>query len=155
MDEREERNERLEAIIAETGALFHAGQLNCAEAALRILSAYWGLEGDFQPRIATAFGGGVCGSQGLCGALTGALMAVGLKIGRRHPGGDKLPAYQEGRALLNWFEGQKGTVCCRDLTGMDTSTPEAQALFRAPGGAHETVCERIVPEICRHLADKL
>ena len=149
----EERDERLEAIIAEIVPQFHAGKLNCAEAALGILSRYWecGAE-ECWPRVATCFGGGICGTQGPCGALTGALMAIGLKKGRRAPGEDKQPANQAGKALMDWLTAEKGSCLCRDLTGMDLSAPGAQQAFRAPGGAHERVCEALVPEICRHLA---
>ena len=56
------------------------------------------------------------------------------------------------KALMDWLTAEKGSCLCRDLTGMDLSAPGAQQAFRAPGGAHERVCEALVPEICRHLA---
>ena len=42
----------------------------------------------------------------------------------------------------------------RALTGIDFSDPDQNAAFRAPGGAHEAVCERLVAEVCRHLAEE-
>lgn len=148
-------NERLETILSENLELFRAQKLNCAEAVLCTMLKLWGEEGGFAPRIAMAFGGGVCGRQGLCGALTGGLMAVGMKLGRRRPGDDKAPANQAGKALLAWAEGEYPSLDCRALTGVDFSDSEDNARFRAPGGAHETVCERLVAQVVRRLAETL
>jgi C_GCAxxG_C_C family probable redox protein len=148
-------DERLEAILSETLDLFRAQKLNCAESVLCSLLKYWGEDGDFAPRIATAFGGGICGRQGICGALTGGLMAVGIKLGRRQPGDDKAPANQAGKALIAWAEGEIPSLDCRTLTGADFSNPEESARFRAPGGAHEAVCERLVAQVVRRLAQTL
>jgi C_GCAxxG_C_C family probable redox protein len=97
-------DERLEAILSENLDLFGAGKINCAEAVLMTLCRYYGEDGDFAPRIATAFGAGFSGRQELCGALSGGLMAVGLRLGRRKPGDDKAGAYGAGKALLKWAE---------------------------------------------------
>jgi len=147
-------NQRLESILGENLALFRGQKLNCAEAVLLTLAQYRGEAGDFAPRIATAFGGGVCGRQGLCGALTGGLMAIGLELGRKQPGDDKAPANQAGKALLAWAGERFSALECRALTGVDFSDPDQNAAFRAPGGAHEAVCERLVAEVCRHLAEE-
>ena len=147
--------ERLDAILSEYLDLFRAGKLNCAEAVLMTLSRFLGEDGDYAPRIATAFGGGVCGRQGLCGALTGGLMAVGLRHGRKKPGDDKSPANDAGKALLKWAEERYPSLDCRILTGADFSDPLQSARFREKGGAHETVCERLVAEVCRHLSENL
>lgn len=148
-------DERLEAILSENLELFRAQKLNCAEAVLCSLLKHWGEEGGFAPRVATAFGGGICGRQGMCGALTGGLMAVGVKLGRRQPGDDKAPANQAGKALIAWAEGEFPALDCRALTGVDFSNPGEIARFRAPGGAHEAVCERLVARVARRLAETL
>lgn len=148
-------DEQLDAILSQNLDQFRAGKLNCAEAVLLTMSRLLGEESDFAPRIATAFGGGVCGRQGLCGALTGGLMAVGLRHGRRKPGDDKAPANDAGNALIKWAEEHFQSLDCRALTGVDFSDPVQSAHFREKGGAHETVCERLVSEICLHLSENL
>ncbi len=122
---------RLESILEEHLSLFRGGKLNCAEAVLMVMAWHRGEEGDFAPRIATAFGGGVCASQGLCGAITGGLMAVGLALGRARPGDDKAPANQAGKALLRWADETFSSLECRALTGVDFSDPDQNARFRA------------------------
>ena len=148
-------DDRLSIILSENLALFRGGKLNCAETVLVSLSQYFGEAGDFAPRIATAFGGGVCGRQGICGAVTGGLMAIGLRLGRKNPGDDKAPANDAGKALIKWVEESFPSLDCLTLTGADFSDPEQSARFRAPGGTHDTVCVRLVEEIVRRLAETL
>lgn len=148
-------DDRLSIILEENLALFRGQKLNCAETVLYTLTRYWGEDGDFAPRIATAFGGGICGRQGLCGALTGALMVIGLRLGRRVPGDDKAPANQAGKAFLQWAEVEFPSLECRTLTSVDFSDPAQNARFREPGGAHEAVCERLVARVSRYLAETL
>jgi C_GCAxxG_C_C family probable redox protein len=146
---------RLEDILSENLELFRGQKLNCAEAVLCSMMQFWGEDGDFAPRIATAFGGGICGRQGLCGALTGGLMAIGLKLGRRQPGDDKAPANQAGKAFLTWAGDSLPSLECRALTGVDFSDAAENARFRAPDGPHEKVCERLVAQVVRRLAETL
>jgi C_GCAxxG_C_C family probable redox protein len=148
-------DDKLSAILDENLELFRGGKLNCAEAVLLTLSTYFGENGDFAPRIATAFGGGICSSQSICGALTGGLMAIGVRLGRKNPGGDKAPANDAGKAFLKWAEENFSSLECRALTGVNFSDPADNARFRAPGGAHEVVCERLVKEVSRHLAETI
>ena len=82
-------------------------------------------------------------------------MAVGLKLGRRAPGDDKAPANQAGKALIAWAEGEFPSLDCRVLTGADFTNPDESARFRAPGGVHEAVCERLVARVVRRLAESL
>ncbi|NLG24626.1 MAG: C_GCAxxG_C_C family protein, partial [Clostridiales bacterium] len=90
---------------------FHHQKLNCAEVVLLTAGEILGVCGAFCPRIATPFGGGMAGTQHTCGALSGALMVVGLMKGRE-PGGDKAPAYDAGKDLLKWFEARFGSCAC-------------------------------------------
>lgn len=142
-------NERLEQILTELDRDFGDGKVNCAEAVLLGLCRYFGWASDCVPRIATPFGGGMGGAQHTCGALTGGLMALGLRYGRE-VGGDKQPSYQRAKELVAWFEQECGALDCRTLVG-DIADPA----FRQPGGKHDTVCKQVVPAVCRHLAAEM
>ena len=77
------------------------------------------------PKIAAAFGGGIgrCGS--VCGALTGGVMAIGIKYGTNDPSAEKrLRAYELARRAYRRFEKRHGSVLCRELIGYDLSDPE-------------------------------
>ncbi len=98
-----------------------------------------GIEQGVIPGIATAFGGGMGGTGSVCGALAGAVMAIGLRHGRRDPAERDAKAYALTQELRRRFEAAMGHVDCRDLTGMDLSTREGVKRFYAsdvPG----TVC---------------
>ena len=88
------------------------------------------MQGELQ-RLATPFGGGVARRGMLCGALSGALMALGLHLGRSVPGDDeaKARAYAAGEALLAAVEARFGSIQCRVLTGLDSRDPARPDAF--------------------------
>jgi C_GCAxxG_C_C family probable redox protein len=90
-----------------------------------------GLENDLVPRVATAFGGGIGGTGSVCGALVGAVMAIGLKYGRRDAAERDAQAYALTQQVRRRFEQALGHVDCRVLTGMDLSTREGAKRFYA------------------------
>ncbi len=92
----------------------------CSEAVLKAIGQWLGVESSLIPRIATGFGAGVgaCGS--ICGALSGGVMALGIKFGRDGS------AKKEGRKpydfateLLSRFESKYGCISCKELTHCD------------------------------------
>ncbi len=95
------------------------------------------------PKIAAGFGGGMgrCGS--VCGVLTGAIMAVGVKYGSNDAGREKqAKAYAYANKLYKQFEKQHGTVYCRDLIKYDLSNPEEAAKARQ---------EKVFEKVCVNL----
>jgi len=48
-----------------------------------------------------------------------------------------------------------GALSIRALIGLDLSDPVQSARFREKGGAHETVCQKLVADVCRHLSENL
>lgn len=108
---------------------FSAG-LYCAESAVNALARGQGIDSDLLPRIATAFCGGMARTCGPCGALTGALMGIGLALGRNAADGSVQPSYTAAQRLIRAFEEKFGARDCHVLLGCDLGTPEGQALFR-------------------------
>ncbi len=90
-----------------------------------------GVQQEVIPGIATAFGGGIGGTGSVCGALVGAVMAIGIRCGRRHSSERDARAYALTQELRRRFEAEMGHVDCRELTGMDLSTPEGVKRFYA------------------------
>jgi len=98
---------------------------NCAQSILLTMFEHWNGENELIPKIATAFGGGIgrCGS--VCGALTGGVMALGIKYGTNEPSLEKrLKVYKLAQKFYKRFEKQHGSVLCRELIGYDLSVPE-------------------------------
>ena len=101
-------------------------------------------ENQLVPKIAAGFGGGIgrCGS--VCGALTGSIIAVGIKDAPNEPGMEKrAKAYADARALYKKFQEQNGTVFCRDLIKLDLSNPADVAKAREEG-TFRKVCDNII-----------
>jgi len=98
---------------------------NCSQSVLLTMAEHWKCRNELIPKVATAFGGGMgrCGS--VCGALTGGLMAIGIKYGTNEPSPEKRSrAYKLAEELYHRFEKQNGTVMCRELIGLDLSDAE-------------------------------
>ena len=93
------------------------------------VSQQLGIESDVIPRIATAFGAGIGGGGVICGAVIGSVMAIGLKHGREEPSQPRDTSYALARDFCQRFQEEMGTLSCRELTGIDLSTPEGQKAF--------------------------
>jgi len=90
-----------------------------------------GLKNELIPRIATPFAGGMARTGEVCGAVVGGLMCIGVKHGRDEVGQSDDKAQGLGGEFLRAFREEMGSLYCRELTGMDLSTPEGLAQFRS------------------------
>jgi C_GCAxxG_C_C family probable redox protein len=99
------------------------------------------------PRIATGFCGGIARSSGMCGALSGAIMALNIVLGRDAPDEPRDEDYAAVRKLLDAFEKSFGSTNCAELTGCDLDTPEGQASYKEKGLAGD--CRRYTEEATR------
>ena len=70
------------------------------------------------PQLASGFGGGVGHKGSLCGALTGAVIAIGMKIGRTDPKDRKTlqKVYDKCQQFWGQFEKEFGSVNCLDTS---------------------------------------
>jgi C_GCAxxG_C_C family probable redox protein len=132
--------------LAEKAVKYFDSGYNCAQSVLLTLYEHLTPEGknELVPKIAAGFGGGIgrCGS--VCGALTGSIMAVGIKYAPNEAGGEKrAEAYANARALFQQFEKQHGTVLCRNLIKYDLSNPQEAAKARQEK-AFEKVCFKLI-----------
>jgi len=89
-----------------------------------------GIESDLLPRIATGFCSGLARTGGLCGALSGGIMALNLLTGRSEPGASVDENYALVGELIDQYEDKFGSINCKELTGVDLGTGEGQAKFR-------------------------
>ena len=76
-------------------------------------------------RIAAAFGGGMGKTGDTCGAVTGALMVIGLKYGSadfRNTDAE-IETYEIARTFIEKFRSRNKSTICRDLIGFDINSP--------------------------------
>jgi len=133
--------------------LFH-DRCNCAQSVLAASVDEETLSRTQAFGAAALFGGGLCRTGRTCGAVTGALMAIGLKHGPRssgEPERDRQALYERGQRFLAEFELSHGSLDCRELTGCDLRTPEGQARYRE--GLHEQLCSKLVADAARMVAE--
>ncbi|MCJ7806516.1 MAG: C-GCAxxG-C-C family protein [Clostridia bacterium] len=114
-------------------SLFRKGSgFNCAQAVLAAYASQLNLETKVAFKIAAAFGGGIARTGGNCGAVSGALMVIGLRYGTSdiEDQDSKAYTYEKARQFLERFKELHQTVICRELTGYDISTPEGLQQFK-------------------------
>ena len=94
----------------EAEELYRSGRYHCAEAVLAVVRNH------FRPdlpeevvQMASGFGGG-SGSGCLCGAVSGATVALGLVLRE-----DKKRIAKHTRDLHAWFKEKYGATCCKTI----------------------------------------
>jgi C_GCAxxG_C_C family probable redox protein len=120
--------------------LFEQG-FTCGQAVLAAFADRHGLGREAALRVACAFGGGVARSGGTCGAVNGALMAIGLQHGRTtiEDEAARERTYDATRTFLARFREAHGSDVCRELLGFDLGTAEGLAAA-ASAGLFKTRC---------------
>ena len=130
-------------------AMFGEGY-NCAQSVLAACGEGLGLSGELAVRIAGPLGGGIGGLGETCGAVSGAVMALGLKFYQAGPqdAAGKQRVYALAREFCRKFKERHASTLCRDLIGMDISTPEGQKAAREAG-----VFKNLCPPLVRSAAE--
>jgi C_GCAxxG_C_C family probable redox protein len=129
-------------------------RLNCAQAVVAFMAG--ALEQDPElVALGNYMGGGSVGMGHMCGALSGAVLALGVRdylapAPRPEPSPKNKVLLQQ---LIRDFEAEFGNVSCLGLTGHDLSTKEGYARFK-----QEEISERCtdyVGWVCDRLAATL
>lgn len=96
--------------------LFMSGY-NCAQAAFCAFADELGLDNDFAKKISSSFGGGMGRMREVCGAVSGALMALGCFKGYDVIGDDtiKMEHYARVQGIMKGFANELGSYICRDI----------------------------------------
>ena len=97
---------------------FYNGGLNCAETTLRCLIEEGVIDAPLDAvRMMTGFGGGM--QRGTtCGAVVGAVAAIGWALGRTEPGESREESAEAVRVFLERFEEEFGSLNCRELQAL-------------------------------------
>ena len=135
------QNKRKEQVAT---AYFEEG-FNCSQAVFTTFATEFGLSEETALKIATQFGGGARKGE-MCGAVSGALMVLGLKYGHFHRNApeEKGNAYKIAEEFMNRFIEKNGTVVCRELLGYDVSKPEDAEKIR-----EKNLFKSVCPEMIR------
>jgi C_GCAxxG_C_C family probable redox protein len=115
---------------------------NCSQSILFAFGPGLGLDPETALKIASCFGGGIGGSGQICGAVSGGILALGLKFGRggREEKAVAQVAHKKALELMRAFEQVHSTCTCRSLLGgCDLTTAEGKQQFQEQG-LHRKVC---------------
>lgn len=126
--------------------LFLSGY-NCAQAVVLTFADDLKFSKELAQKMAAGFGGGMGKQQETCGAVTGAIMVLGLIKGEEVNNNDELKssAYGGVKELTREFVASYNTTQCRDLIGCDLNTPEGAAKFKE---------EKIMENVCAPCVEK-
>lgn len=126
--------------------LFLSGY-NCAKAVLLSFADDLKFSKELAQKLAAGFGGGMGKQQETCGAVTGAIMVLGLLKGEDVNNNDELKtsAYGAVKDLSREFVAVYNTTKCRDLIGCDLNTPEGAEKFKE---------EKIMENLCAGCVEK-
>ncbi len=120
----------------------------CAETSLIVLQELYGLPDATDSSPAMALNGGVAYSGGVCGAISGAAMAVGKLAAQRianHKEAKRIARRIVAR-LMDQFQAEFGACNCRDLIKWDISIPEEHDAFIQSGVWRDTCMSQV--EFC-------
>jgi len=125
---------------------------SCSQAILTTYGPLFGVSERAALQVASGFGGGI-GRLGFeCGAVTGAVMVLGLRYGPSSTDDTaaREKVYELVREFAKRFRQRCGSLLCRELIGCDISTAEGLQQARR-NDVFRTVC----PNFVRHAAQIL
>jgi C_GCAxxG_C_C family probable redox protein len=126
--------------------IFNAG-FNCAQSVFVPYAINKGMTAENAFKMATGFGAGMVYRGETCGAVTGAMMAIGLNYGRKNAvdTGSRDKTYTLINEFYAKFKEKHGTIICKELLKYDISIPENRELvFKA--GLFDTLCPKLVED---------
>jgi len=104
---------------------YHKKGCNCAQAVACVFADKLGYTEDEIFRLAEAFGGGMGGTQGVCGAVSamvfvaGAIKSFGID---KLPDTNKKESYDFARELMERFDSEVGSIVCADIKNKSLHT---------------------------------
>ena len=128
---------------------------NCSQAVLGSYCEQFGLDCEQAFKVATGFGGGMRMAE-TCGAVTGALMVLGLKYGNitAEDKEAKAKTYERIVEYTNRFKARNGSVVCKKLLGCDISRPDGMKKAQEDG-LFDSICPKMVRDASEILEEML
>jgi C_GCAxxG_C_C family probable redox protein len=127
--------------------------VDCSQAVFGELAPHLGIDRETALKIAAPFGGGMWNGE-TCGAVVGALMAIGLKYGQ----GDapdqeaKQAMLAKAAAFRQQFAGKYGSCVCREILGYKIPEEMDKIMEENKFG---NVCCHVVVDACEICAKVL
>jgi C_GCAxxG_C_C family probable redox protein len=131
--------------------LFQGG-CNCSQSILTAFGERHDIDPGLARRLGRPWGAGV-GRQALtCGALSGAVLVIGLAQDDPDEGRSREQTYATVRELFRRFDERHGSTLCRGLLGHDMSTDEGRCRIEE-GKLTQEICPGLVRSVGEILED--
>lgn len=129
---------------------------SCSQAVLRAFADDFNFDGDQALKVAGSFGGGIARMNSLCGAVTGALMVIGLRYGKTDANDNQQKEinYKMAQEFVAKFKEKNSSIMCSELIGIDLSNPEAGA-FMKQNNLTALVCQKAIKDAVEVLEELL
>ena len=134
--------------------LFGSGY-NCSQSVFAAYSEKLGVDEKMSKSISAGFGAGFGRLQKTCGAVSGAIMAIGVKCHDDNDvAGSKEIVYRKTREFISDFEQINKTAECLKLLDVDINT-EAGMNYAKANNIFKVKCEKYVKDACQILENYL
>ena len=103
--------------------------------------------------LGTSFGGGARNGQ-MCGAVSGALMVLGLKFGHFESENQEQKSKNYGISVdfTNRIKEKCGSIVCKEMLNADLTTEEGKAKI-AEKNLFKTMCPKIIADVVEILEE--
>ena len=115
---------------------------NCSQSVFSAFAPELGIPDEIALKLTSPFGGGVAHQGNVCGAVTGALLALGLQRGSSTVE-KKDEIYRVAEEFIRRYKELHGTILCRELIGFDISKPDELRNAREQG-VFKSTCPGLV-----------
>lgn len=140
--------------VGEVAATHFLEGFSCSEAVLMSIASAQGISSPLIPKIATAFGSGLSCTNGMCGALSGGILALSLLKGRTSKEDDRRELYSDVQELTRLFEKQFSHHECTKLLGFSLSEAEAGTKF-VEGDCKNAKCVHYVSYVANEVNQRM
>jgi C_GCAxxG_C_C family probable redox protein len=113
----------------EKAITYFLSHFNCCQSVISVFCEDYGLEESLALKLSTGFGGGLRRGE-VCGAVSGAIMVIGLKYGHSviEDLESKTRTYALSQEFESRFEDLFGSLRCKDILKYDVSDDEMKII---------------------------
>lgn len=129
----------------QTASQHFSSGLNCAQSVLLAFLDELGINEEQAIRFASGFGGGIAKNGHVCGAVSGAVMVIGMKFADGNSSEEANAAtYAKLAEFLEKFRKEHKTIMCRDIIdGLDLNNPADREEWKKRN-LHDEICLPVV-----------
>jgi len=124
--------------------------LSCSQAMFLTFGQEFGVDKTLALKISTPFSGGMARMSQTCGAVTGALMVLGLKYATGKEAKEKLFALEN--EFADKFKSRNNSLNCKELLGYNLGNTEERKEC-SEKKLYETLCKKFVKDAAEILEE--